>query len=424
MTRDPDRPSARRPRLRDPRARRALEQVGGEITATGEPALAARLADALRVRAGEGDATLTHPFHAYPARLHPGTARALVRALELPPGATLLDPFCGSGTVLVEAMAAGLRAVGRDLSPLAVALAEVKTWITTPAERREVVRMAYVVGDRARELVRAGARPDIPAGEAGWYLPHTRVELGVLRALLREVRGPVGDALRMLLSSVLVKVSLQRSDSVMERVEKHVPPGAALHLFSYKSKELERGLAALAAATPPSASREVAEDDAASLETVAPGRADGALTSPPYANTYDYVDHHARRYAWLDLDASALRHKEIGAARWFADPAAGAARFRAELAAHFAALSRALRPGATALVVIGDGAARGMELRADATVADAARGAGFSVRATASQPRAAWDAESRSAFARAPRREHVIALRLDGAAPSDPRRTP
>ena len=51
-----------------------------DVRVSGDPALAARLADALRVRAGEDDATLTHPFHAYPARLHPRTARALVEA--------------------------------------------------------------------------------------------------------------------------------------------------------------------------------------------------------------------------------------------------------------------------------------------------------------------------------------------------------
>jgi hypothetical protein len=424
MSRDAHRPSAKRPLLRDPRARRALVQVGGDVTVVGDAALGARLADALRVRAGEDDATLTHPFHAYPARLHPATARALVAALDLPAGATLLDPFCGSGTVLVEAMAAGLRAVGRDLSPLAVALAEVKTWVSTAAQRREVVRMAYITADRAREQVRAGLRAEAPAGEARWYHPHTLAELAALTALLRDVHGETGDALRMLLSSVLVKVSLQRADSVLERAEKDVPPGAALHRYAYKSKELERCLAALAEAVPAGAARDVAEDDATRLDTLPAGRVDGVVTSPPYANTYDYADHHARRYAWLGLDDAAMRAGELGAARWFRDPAAGARRFAEELAAHCAALARVMRPGATALVVLGDGAARSLELRADVALAAAAATAGLTVRAAASQPRAAYDEESRRAFARAPRREHVIALTKPGASPTKPGSTP
>lgn len=395
-------------------------QVGGEVRVVGDARLGARLADALRVLRGEDDATLTHPFHAYPARLHPATARALVAALELRPGATLLDPFCGSGTVLVEAMAQGLRAEGRDLSPLAVALAEVKTWRADAATRRELVRRAYIVADTARDALREGRRFEAPRGEAEWYAPHTLEELAALRARLGEERGEVGDALRMLLSSVLVKLSRQRADSATDRVEKHVPPGAALHRFAYKSKELERCLAALEAATTRDASRHVAEDDATSLETVASASVDGVVTSPPYANTYDYADHHARRYAWLDLDDRAMRESELGAARSFRDPAEGARRFSEGLAAHCVALARVLRPGAVALVVLGDGAAGRDALLADEDLSRAARAAGLDVIAAASQPRSAYDETSRRAFARSPRREHVIALTRGGASASHP----
>jgi DNA modification methylase len=416
MSREPPPASARRPLLRDPHARRALVQVGGAVHETGDPAVSSRLAEALRVRAGEDDATLTHPFHAYPARLHPNTARALVRALALPPGATLLDPFCGSGTVLVEALAQGLHAEGRDLSPLAVALAEVKTWRTDLATRRALVRRAYIVADGARDALRDGARFDAPEGEERWFLPHTLRELAALRAALRREHGPVGDALRMLLSSVLVKLSLQRADSSSERVEKHVPPGAALHRFAYKSKELERCLAALETGVPPGATRAVAEDDATALETVPDRSVDGVVTSPPYANTYDYADHHARRYVWLGLDDRAMRAGELGAARDFRDPAEGARRFREGLAAHCEALARVLRDGALALVVLGDGAAGRDVLRADEDLAHAAARAGLRVVAAASQPRSAYDDTSRRAFAHAPRREHVIALTRRGSA--------
>jgi tRNA G10 N-methylase Trm11 len=42
-------------------------------------------------------------------------------------GQLLLDPFCGSGTSLVEARLAGLAAVGIDLNPFAVLLARANT---------------------------------------------------------------------------------------------------------------------------------------------------------------------------------------------------------------------------------------------------------------------------------------------------------
>ena len=55
MSREPPPASARRPLLRDPHARRALVQVGGEVREAGDPAVSSRLAEALRVRAGEDD---------------------------------------------------------------------------------------------------------------------------------------------------------------------------------------------------------------------------------------------------------------------------------------------------------------------------------------------------------------------------------
>ncbi|HWN71734.1 MAG TPA: hypothetical protein VNM90_29050, partial [Haliangium sp.] len=86
-------------------------------------------------------------MHTYPARLHPALARHLTEALiearaaaaprQSP--ATILDPFCGAGTVLVEARHAGARAVGVDANPLAVLVARVKTW-TAPVARRAALR--------------------------------------------------------------------------------------------------------------------------------------------------------------------------------------------------------------------------------------------------------------------------------------------
>lgn len=53
------------------------------------------------------------PF-SLPISLHPKLARALVNLARVPMGGTLLDPFCGTGGILLEAADMGLRAVGTD----------------------------------------------------------------------------------------------------------------------------------------------------------------------------------------------------------------------------------------------------------------------------------------------------------------------
>ncbi|HZP94265.1 MAG TPA: DNA methyltransferase [Burkholderiales bacterium] len=69
-----------------------------------------------------------HPLHSmssYLGGFPPRTPRRIIQQW-VPSRATVLDPFCGSGTTLLEAKLLGRTAIGVDLNPLAVALASAK----------------------------------------------------------------------------------------------------------------------------------------------------------------------------------------------------------------------------------------------------------------------------------------------------------
>ncbi|CAL1161569.1 unnamed protein product [Cladocopium goreaui] len=68
-----------------------------------------------------GEEQLTHGLYKYLAGMQAMTARELLRLV--PDAEMVLDPFCGSGTVLIEAQVAGKSAIGCDLSPLAAFVA-------------------------------------------------------------------------------------------------------------------------------------------------------------------------------------------------------------------------------------------------------------------------------------------------------------
>ena len=68
----------------------------------------------------------THCFHSYPAMMIPQVARRIIDNLGNK-SKILFDPYCGTGTSLVEANLKGIDAIGTDLNPLARLIATAKT---------------------------------------------------------------------------------------------------------------------------------------------------------------------------------------------------------------------------------------------------------------------------------------------------------
>lgn len=87
----------------------------------------------------------THGIHTYVAAMIPTLARRLIEEYA-PKDGIVLDPFCGGGAVMVEAISSGRRAVGRDVNNLAVLVSKAKTKrIRSEAiqkESRKVLRAA------------------------------------------------------------------------------------------------------------------------------------------------------------------------------------------------------------------------------------------------------------------------------------------
>jgi hypothetical protein len=76
---------------------------------------------------------LTHDYYKYPARFSPAFAKAAIQTFTKP-GDLVLDPHVGGGTTLVEALAAGRKGLGVDISTLAGFVASVKCTILSEAE--------------------------------------------------------------------------------------------------------------------------------------------------------------------------------------------------------------------------------------------------------------------------------------------------
>lgn len=413
--------------------RRALSHVGGRVTTEGDPALAASLERALSVRSDDAATRAhVHGFHSYAARMHPATAARLIEALSAP-GQSLLDPFCGSGTVLVEARLAGRRAFGVDANPLSIELSRLKTEGLDAAQRGELLAAAGRVAEHADTRRRQKAGPTKRYGPADRevFEVHVLLELDGLRDGIAKEHAPgnVKRALQLVLSAILTKVSRQPGDTANDRIPRRLGAGYTLKLFTRKAEELAQRLEDYEAALPGQTfPAKVTLGDARNLraiKAVAPASIDLMVTSPPYPGVYDYTAHHAMRLRWLDLDVQKFERTELGARRRLgALPFARAlGLWERELGEVLGEWARVLaapggaQAGGRAAVLIADSVVADRAVYADQLVEKLAPKHGLTVRAQAAQARPHFHADTRDAFAECPRREHVIVLEKSGAGP-------
>jgi hypothetical protein len=341
------------------------------IRSTGDSRFAKLLEQALSM-SGPVDRS-THRFHTYPARMHPDAAATLIGACPGP----VHDPFCGGGTVLVEAMLAGRPCSGADLSPIALLVSRAR--VAGP-------EVATPVRSAARALAKAAQlRVDVEVPELAqqWFQPHVAQELGRLRDGIKAADPAIQPVLWAILSSILVKVSFRESDTSNRRKPHERPPGTTAILFHKRARELGRALETL-----PEGDSPVVQSGDARTSTAKPG-VGLVLTSPPYPGVYDYLPMHQLRYAWLGIDAGMAKAQEIGARRAFRARGRQDAlrQWRADTGQWIGKQATCLASGGRLVTFVGDGLVGGRPVDTLGPTVDALRAAGLRIVARASADR-------------------------------------
>ena len=132
---------------------------------------------------------MTHGLHPYPAKMIPQIIRRLLRR-HSSKGDVVLDPFCGSGGVLVEARLASLHSIGLDINPLACLLSEVKSNpISSEVLKKHWLKLRYKIGNEIRSFkfreIEDIELPDFSGTNINyWFKPSTMKELAIIRSYL------------------------------------------------------------------------------------------------------------------------------------------------------------------------------------------------------------------------------------------------
>ena len=344
--------------------------------------------------------------------------RGVLASHSIGPGATVLDPFAGSGTTLVEARRAGALAVGTELLAPAVLAARVKTDFELDPQSLEGAA-ARVVRSALRR--RAGRLPFLR--ETRRQFPARNLaDLTRLRDSLPDERSDISDALRLAFGRILIPSSrLHRSPCLgYSRAPASDGPGVLVR-FREAIREMGVDLTALSSERDgwgPSA--RIEQHDARDGRWPS-GSVDLAVTSPPYVNGMDYVMNYKVDLAWLGYarsygDLAALRRAEVACdnlprsetAAYLAtgsvpdpwlleilpkirenvrrkgsyrrdDVHAVVHRYFADLVPILEAVRRALKPRGRFIVVVGDSLLAGVYVPGDLILARLAAARGFSV---------------------------------------------
>ncbi|HTS32327.1 MAG TPA: hypothetical protein VMI55_00090 [Thermoplasmata archaeon] len=371
------------------------------------------------IQSGGNDRRPVHRWWPYVQGFSAGFVESICRRYGVGPGTTVLDPFCGSGTVPTTARALGARGVGVDLMPIAAFVARAKgEWDVDPREFWE----------QAERVLRRRARGTLQPP----FLRETRRQFdpAVLRSLLRLKEsvwatpdGGAGTLLRLAFASILIDSShLKRAPCLGYTTKVGLDGETPYRLFRERTQAIREDLVTLQNDRASWGPRPEIHGESSASVVLEENSVDLSVTSPPYVNGMDYVMNYKIDLAWMDFVRSydelaklrgamvacdniprsvAADHRPSAAVRsdrWLTsivraiernvrskgsyrrhDMAAVVAKYFDDLVPVISAVHRALRPGARFVVVNGDSLMAGTYVPGDLLFARLAAGAGFEV---------------------------------------------
>jgi hypothetical protein len=254
--------------------------------------------------------------------LHPYLGKFIPQLVEFflhrcfSPGATIYDPFAGSGTTLVEANAFGAHAIGCDISAFNCLITRVKAGRHAPAALEMALRR--ILDDAVHVSEVGDATPWLHK----WYSERALHDLLAYRDFADAADPSVRDVARLVLCRSARSARLTTHfdlDFPRQPVRapywchKHKrtcrPVDEAAKFLRRYSLDTARRVREFAALRQPCDVHVLHED---SRTVSLPVRPTGVITSPPYPGLIDYHEQH--RYAYELLGLEDRRVEEIGPA--------------------------------------------------------------------------------------------------------------
>lgn len=247
-----------------------------------------------------------HGLHEYRGKFHPQIVRVIGNLLGLGPGCHVLDPFCGSGTTLLEAAHLGWNAVGLDINPLGIYIANAKVAaFREPSSQltAETDDLVHRLQSRAGNITPVPWTAFLPNQEylESWFAKPVLEQLALIIREIDQVRtNTLKPVFRVILSDICRQVSLQDPGDL--RIRRRKDAAATYDAISLFVDSVQSKVSSIIRAKQEilaSNGRQIALlGDSRRAKSVLSNPSaglgdqqfDAAICSPPYATALPYID--------------------------------------------------------------------------------------------------------------------------------------
>lgn len=249
----------------------------------------------------------THGLHRFPGKFIPQVPGLLIATYGLP-GQQIVDPFCGSGTTLIEAALRGHPFVGVDIDRLAVFLARTKT---CPVAGSSTRRLLAYWNDFDYDRDYPEMYPNVP-NLTHWFSSRTLQKLSAIKKGILELKGQEREISLAVFSSIIRRSSNADDQTqktyVSHTLHKKIPDAKKIFLINiaraikmYEEYLLSLGENKVIGKILAADSREKLEISSGAL----------VVTSPPYIDSIDYIYNQMLEYFWLMPELGIERYEQI-----------------------------------------------------------------------------------------------------------------
>jgi len=241
----------------------------------------------------------THRYHSYPAKFTPLLINRLLDELT-EPNDCIWDPFCGSGTLNVEAFRSDRNSLGSDINSVAVLIAKAKTTPIPPDKLNKFKSQLFesIEKDEARTIkyyhssgVLNGNLPELKK----WY---SESNLCNLSKIIMNIKKSKQDGFTFrnfalcCFSSILKRTSYWLASSIKPQLDYEKNPADPTSCFKQQFNRMERINSKFYDSHKDcNASARLFRHDAThELPVRYSKQVDHIITSPPYLVSYEYSD--------------------------------------------------------------------------------------------------------------------------------------